>query len=114
MTTAEIETANHSLKINLSRSFSIGVYTEVGPLAVLFAFELPCSIMAYDTFDHSLYCSGIMLSALNAPLIDSPASMCLLTFLKRASLPKIAKCLLLLLGVRVPIMMDNIDVNKQR
>ena len=36
--------------------------------------------------DHSLYCFGIMLSALHAPLIYSPASTRLLTFLTIASL----------------------------
>ena len=86
-----------SLKINLSRSFSIGASTEEGPLAVLFAFELPCSSMALDVVDHSLYCFGIMMSALHAPLIDSPASTRLLTFLTIASLSKTAKRLLLLL-----------------
>ena len=103
MTIAKIDTANPcslSSKINLSRSSSIGVNTEVGPLAVLFAFELMCSIMANDVLDHSLYCFGIMLSALHdASLIDSPASTRLLTFLTMASLSELAKCLLLLVGV---------------
>ena len=103
MTTAEIDTANPcslSSKINLSRSSSIGVNTEVGPLAVLFAFELMCSIMANDVLDHSRYCFGIMLSDLHEPLIDSPASTrLLLTFLTIASLSELAKRLLLLVGV---------------
>ena len=102
MTIAKIDTANPcslSSKINLSRPSSIGVNTEVGPLAVLFALELLCSIMANDVLDHSLYCFGIMLSALHAPLIDSPASTRLLTFLTIASLSELAKRLLLLVGV---------------
>ena len=78
MTASAIETATPcsiNLKINLSRSFSIGANTEVEPLAVLSAFELSCSSMAVlDVVDHSLYCFGIMLSALRVPLIDSPAS----------------------------------------
>ena len=121
MTTVDIETANPcsltSSKINLSRSFSIGANTEVGPFAVLFAFEVPWSIMALKVADHSLYSFGIMLSALHAPLIDSPASTRLLTFLTIASLSEFAKRLLLLLGgvgvVVVPIMMAN-NVNIQQ
>ena len=119
MTTAEIETANPcslSSKINLSRSLSIGFFnTDIGPLAVLVALELPCSIMALNVVDHSQNCFGIMLSALHAPLIDPPASTRLLTFLTIASLSNFVKRLLLLLGVGVvvPIMMDN-NVNKQQ
>jgi hypothetical protein len=117
--TVDIETAypcSLSLKINLSRSFSISANTEVGPFAVLFTFKLPCSIMALQVADHSLYYFGIMLSALHAPLIDSPASTCLLTFLTITSLSEFAKRLLLLLagvGKVVPIMMSN-NVNIQQ
>lgn len=80
------QSSSLSSKMNLSRSFSIGANTEVGPLAVLFAFALPCSTMALEVVDHSLYCFGIMLTALHAALIDSPASTRLLTFRTIASL----------------------------
>ena len=110
MTTAEIDTANpcsRNSKINLSSSSSIGMSTEIGPSHVLFAFGFLCSVMAVVILVHSLYCFGIMLSALHAPLIDSPASTRLLTFLTIASLSEFAKRLLFAIGVSVPaIMMD--------
>ncbi len=102
ITIAPMETANPcslSSKINLSRSFSIGFNIVVGPAEVLLAFKLPCSMMALRFVDHSRYCFGIILSALHAPLIDSPASTRLLTFRTIASLSKFAKRRLLPLEV---------------
>ena len=73
----------------------IGFNAESSPQAVLlFVFGFPCPVNASVDFDHSLYCFGIMLSALQAPLIDSPVAMRLLTFLTIASLPEIVKRLL--------------------